>query len=74
MRPLLLALLAVAACTPAATPLAAGHPARPDAPTGRLAGPPASLRPGAAAPATPAPAPDDEPAPAHDHSSHGGAR
>jgi hypothetical protein len=37
----------VAACAPATT-LPAAHPARRDAPTGRLAGPPPALRAGAA--------------------------
>jgi hypothetical protein len=42
------------------------HPARADAPTGRLAGPPPALRPGATAPTDPAPPSP----PAHDHGSH----
>ncbi len=42
-----LALVLVAACATAAPPLAADHPANPRAPTGRLAGAPPSLRPGA---------------------------
>ena len=58
----LAALLAVG-CTPRALPLGPEHPARVDAPTGRLAGPPPALRPGAAARAEPAPR-------AHDHGAH----
>jgi hypothetical protein len=60
-----ISLLAVA-CTPRALPLGPEHPARADAPTGRLAGPPPALRPGASAPADPAPPSP----PAHDHGSH----
>lgn len=61
-----LVLTIAAACTPRARPLPANHPARTDAPTGRLAGPPAALRPGAT---------DDAPPPGgghHDHGGHGG--
>lgn len=47
-----------AACSPAALPLAADHPGRSTAPSGRLAGPPAALSsagaPIAAPPAAPA--------------------
>ncbi|MBA3541764.1 MAG: hypothetical protein H0T79_19275 [Deltaproteobacteria bacterium] len=50
MRDLLLLLLPLllgaAACAPRAMPVSADHPANPDAETGRLAGPPAALRPG----------------------------
>ena len=73
-------------CTPAAMPVAPDHPTNPDAPTGRLAGPPAALRPGVASaePAsepstgtTPAPAPASKkpadppaPAPQQGHEGH----
>ena len=42
-----LALVVVAACAATAPALPADHPASPRAPTGRLAGAPPSLRPGA---------------------------
>jgi len=65
-------LAALAGCAPAALAVTPEHPASPDAPGGRLAGPPAALRPGvveaappAGAPAQPAPAPA-----AHDHQGH----
>ena len=49
-RALVAALVAtLGACSPAALPVAADHPGRSTAPTGRLAGPPAALRPGVAA-------------------------
>lgn len=51
-----LLLAALVGCAPAAMPLTAEHPASPEAPTGRLAGPPPALRPGVAD-ATPAAAP-----------------
>jgi hypothetical protein len=57
------AFAAVAACSPAAVPRVAEHPASASAPTGRLAGPPAALRARAKAPAP-------APAPAHDHAGH----
>jgi hypothetical protein len=56
--------LLVAGCAPSVA-LPAAHPARADAPTGRLAGPPAALRHGVVDDA-PAPAPA-EPAPSHEH-------
>jgi len=40
--------LALAACAPRATSISSEHPANPDAPIGRLAGPPPALRPGVA--------------------------
>jgi hypothetical protein len=71
-----LLLAALVGCAPAAMPLTAEHPASPEAPTGRLAGPPPALRPGVAGaapaasepatPATPSPAPASPPA-GHDH-------
>jgi hypothetical protein len=66
---ILAAALGAAACPPAAMPLPVGHPARPDATPGRLAGPPASLRRGVAEPAEPA-----EPVapPPVDHHTHEG--
>lgn len=50
-----LIVVALAACAPS-TALPAGHPARPDAPVGRLAGPPPALRAGVAASAASTPA------------------
>lgn len=63
-----LVLGSVAACTPRALPLPAGHPARADAPVGRLAGPPAALRPGV----TDDVPSDDGDAGHDDHGGHGG--
>lgn len=45
MRALVVA-LALGACAASPPPLAAAHPANPQAPVGRLAGPPPSLRKG----------------------------
>lgn len=66
-------LAALIGCAPAAMPLTAEHPASPEAPTGRLAGPPPALRPGvadaapaASEPAKPPPPPSSPPA-GHDH-------
>jgi hypothetical protein len=42
----ILLLLVLASCAPRAYRVDATHPASPSAPTGRLAGPPAALRPG----------------------------
>ena len=70
-RPLLLLLLllaGIAGCAPRAMPLTAEHPASPDAPAGRLAGPPPALRPGVAEAPPPSSAPA-QPAP-HDHQGH----
>jgi len=54
-------------CTPSAMSMTAEHPANPDATAGRLAGPPAALRPGVAGP-TPPGKPDGAPPPSgHDH-------
>jgi len=64
---------ATAACAASVAPVPAAHPASPDAPTGRLAGAPPSLRPGvvryADSPGStgPAPALDAPPAPGHHH-------
>lgn len=69
MKALLLALLL--GCTPKAMTTTAEHPANPDAPTGRLAGPPAALRPGVADVSTPSRA--TTPASTTDHSGHGAA-
>lgn len=72
-RLLLLVSLLAAACAPRALDLSPDHPARPDAPPGRLAGPPPALI-GAGAPAAGGAVPD---APAageeHDHAGHGDA-
>jgi hypothetical protein len=82
MRAVLAALLI--GCAPPATTMTAEHPANPDAARGRLAGPPAALRPGVAdlpRPAPPArgevkPVPDkpdkpQKPPPAHQgHQGH----
>ena len=67
MKTLLLALLV--GCAPQAMTTSAEHPANPDAPTGRLAGPPAALRPGVADVSTPTQSPT--PATTTDHSNHG---
>ena len=63
MKALLVALLV--GCAPTAMTTTAEHPAHPDAPTGRLAGPPAALRPGVADVSTPVAAPATE------HAGHG---
>ncbi|MEJ7603039.1 MAG: hypothetical protein WKG01_34450 [Kofleriaceae bacterium] len=62
LRSLVLASL-VTGCAPRAVTLTPTHPANPDAPAGRLAGPPPALRPGVAAPVA---APVAPPA-THDH-------
>lgn len=75
MRPALLVLAwVVAGCAPRAVSLPAGHPARADAPTGRLAGPPPALRRGVAADALiPPPAPEPGTGTgAGGHGGHGG--
>jgi hypothetical protein len=62
---LILALLV--GCSPAAIPMTPDHPANPEAPGGRLAGPPAALRRGVAEPtATPARSPSEPPAKGHE--------
>ncbi len=68
MRGLLVALTLAVGCAPRAMPLTPEHPANPDAEPGRLAGPPAALRPGVAQPAEPAPAkvPQAPAPPAHE--------
>jgi hypothetical protein len=60
-------LAALTGCAPAALTVTLEHPASPDAPGGRLAGPPAALRPGVVEAAPPAGAPAQ---PAHDHRGH----
>jgi len=50
----------VVGCTPAAMTVGAEHPANPDAPAGRVAGPPPALRPGAADPVPVPPPPPVE--------------
>lgn len=67
MKALLFTLLV--GCAPRAMTTSAGHPANPNAPTGRLAGPPAALRPGVADVSTPT----RDSSPAADHSGHGAA-
>lgn len=62
----LLALLV--GCAPTPMPMNVQHPAHPDAATGRLAGPPAALRPGVADLSTPARSSAQT-----DHSGHGNA-
>ena len=62
MRTFVLALLV--GCAPTAMTTNGQHPANPDAPTGRLAGPPAALRPGVADLSKPTPSTTD-------YSSHG---
>jgi len=44
------AFVVLVSCTPSAITVGAEHPANPDAPAGRVAGPPPALRPGAADP------------------------
>ena len=51
-----LALALLTACAPRALVVTQDHPAHRDAPTGRLAGPPAALRPGVVTIEKPAPA------------------
>ncbi len=68
LKPLLLAVLV--GCAPQAMTTNARHPANPDAPTGRLAGPPVALRPGVADISTP-PRGTTTPAAPTDHSNHG---
>jgi hypothetical protein len=62
-----IAFVLLAACSPTAMSTPAEHPANPDAPIGRLAGPPAALRPGVADASTPGGQPSV------DHSGHGAA-
>lgn len=74
MRALLFA-AALAGCAPAALVVTPEHPASPEAESGRLAGPPAALRPGVAAPQEPGAAATPSssapaPAAAHDHAGH----
>ncbi len=66
---LLLSLGLLAGCAPRALAVTADHPASPDAPAGRLAGPPPALQPGA----TEAPPPQQppQPPPQQPHSHHG---
>jgi hypothetical protein len=68
---MLLLALAAPACTPRAVSLPPGHPARADAPVGRLAGPPASLPPGVAADALVPPPPPAPGTGARGHGAHG---
>ena len=65
LAPLVVLAAACAACAPGRRP-AANHPADPAAPTGRLAEPPAALRPGVT---TDVPAPAAPPS-GHDHGHH----
>jgi molybdopterin-guanine dinucleotide biosynthesis protein A len=72
----------LAGCAPRALAVTADHPASPDAPAGRLAGPPAALRSGAAeAPAWSEPqaqptqqqqSPQSQPQPHQGHQGHQG--
>lgn len=68
-------LVVLVGCTPAGLVTPPTHPAHPDAPTGRLAGPPPALRPGVAEPgdATESPASDEgtQPSPST-HEGHEG--
>jgi hypothetical protein len=59
--------LALAGCAVQRAPAPANHPANPSAPTGRLAGPPPSLRTGAADYKDVPPLRKDDPTPAHHH-------
>ncbi len=69
---LLLIVIAIGGCAPRAISLPPGHPARADAPTGRLAGPPAALRRGVAADAVIPPPPPEPGTGAGGHGGHGG--
>lgn len=69
----LLLTLVASGCAPRAVSLPVGHPARADAPTGRLAGPPAALRPGVAADALVPPPPPEPGTGAGGHGAHGGS-
>lgn len=64
MRHFLLVLVIAAGCAPRAIAVTPDHPAHPDAAPGRLAGPPAALRPGVATREEVRPTP---PPPSHDH-------
>ena len=66
MRWLVVFVVLVVACTPRAVKVDAQHPANPKAEPGRLAGPPAALRPGVVESAPPPPAAPPA-APAHNH-------
>jgi hypothetical protein len=68
-----LLLLLGSSCAPAALPVARNHPASASAPTGRLAGPPAALRPGIAGEIQADPAPPAADAAAGGHEHHHGA-
>lgn len=69
----LLLVTMLGACSPAALSLAPDHPARPSAPAGRLAGPPAALRPGIADASSKPPPASTDGADAHEgHGSHDG--
>ena len=69
MRAFLLAVLFAVGCAPRAMPLAADHPANPEAEPGRLAGPPSALRAGVAH--LEEPTPRSGAAPSHDHTRDG---
>ena len=64
------ALTAIASCSPGVARIDAQHPAHPDAPGGRLAGPPAALRAGVADDVRPRPPADGE-AVTNPHAGHG---
>lgn len=61
-----IAALALGACAPSSAPITPDHPANPDAPIGRLAGPPAALRPGVVSLTEPT-TPDAARATGHEH-------
>jgi hypothetical protein len=67
----LLGLLGLGGCAPRAMTITPDHPASPDAPIGRLAGPPPALRPGVVEAAPPArPEPSKQAPPASPHHGH----
>jgi len=69
MRAALLAVMLLAGCAAHAPAPGADHPANPRAPTGRLAGAPAALRPGVAG-YTDLPAQREPAPPTHQHHQH----
>lgn len=72
MRAIVLVVIVLgAACAPRALSLPPSHPARTEAPTGRLAGPPAALRAGVAADALVPPPPPEPGTGAGGHGGHG---
>ncbi len=71
LKPLLLTGL-LAGCAPRALAVTAEHPASPDAPAGRLSGPPPALRPGVAEASDPPPQQHPQQQHQHQHQGHQG--